>query len=427
MRRVVVTGLGAVAPNGVGVQAFWEATVAGRSGVSYIESFDTSGHSLKIGGEIKNWDLTPYLSEPIKKSRKIMCRAVQFGVAAAQMAAADSGLFEGKYAADRERVGVVIGTGIVPMDIRELAAAVSASTNGVFQLSRFARLEEEALEPLWILKHLPNMVAAHVSLALHCHGPNNTIVTACAAGTQAVGEAFRLIRYGYADAVIAGGADSRIDPLLFVAYTVLGAVSTAQRPPEKVSRPFDAHRDGFVLAEGAAALVLEDYEHARRRGAQILAEVVGYGSSFDAYAITKPEPDGRGAALAMKRALQEARMNLDEIDYINAHGTSTRLNDTMETRALKAAFGQHAYRIPCSSIKSMIGHLIGASGAIEAVASVLAIRDQVAPPTVNLEEPDPECDLDYVPNEARPMRINAVMSNSFGFGGQNASIIFRKI
>lgn len=426
-RRVVVTGLGVVAPNGADVSTFWQNIVEGRSGIDYIESFDTSGHTVKIGGEIKRWDPTPYLNERVKRSRKIMPRAVQFGLAASEMAAEASGIFEGQYRHAPDRVGVVMGTGIIPVNVQELATAISMSVNGKFQVSRFAQIEEQSLEPLWLLRHLPNMVAAHVSLALGCEGPNNTIVTACAASTQAVGEAFRLIRYGYADAVIAGGADSRIDPLLYVAYTVLGAVSTSNRPPQEVSRPFDALRDGFVLAEGGAALVLEEYEHARRRGAQIYAEVVGYGSSFDAYSITRPDPEGKGAARAMEAALREARLNPEDISYINAHGTSTRLNDVMETVAIKRVFGPHAYKVPCSSIKSMIGHLIGASGAVEAVASVLTVKEGIAPPTINLEAPDPECDLDYVPNEAREIKVKAVMSNSFGFGGQNAAIIFKKI
>jgi 3-oxoacyl-[acyl-carrier-protein] synthase II len=427
MRRVVVTGLGVVAPNGIGAENFWTATLQGRSGISYIESFDTAGHTVKIGGEIKAWDPRPYLTEPARKNLKIMSRTVQFGVAAARLAVDDAGLAQDWAGLPPERVGVVMGTGIIPIDLGELAPSIAAATNGVLRVSRFARLQEESLEPLWLLRHLPNMVAAHISLAFNCQGPNNTVVTACAAGTQAIGEAFRLIRYGHAEIVLAGGADSRLDPLLFVAYTALGAVSRSQRPPEQVSRPFDAERDGFVLAEGAGVLVLEDYDHARRRGARIYAEVIGYGSSFDAFAITRPEPEGRGAALAIQAALQEAQLNVDEVSYINAHGTSTKLNDLMETRAIKRVFGAQAYRIPCSSIKSMIGHLIGASGAVEAAASVLAIRDQVVPPTINLEHPDPECDLDYVPHQARDMPVHVVLSNSFGFGGQNACVVFRKL
>jgi 3-oxoacyl-[acyl-carrier-protein] synthase II len=304
---------------------------------------------------------------------------------------------------------------------------VSQATNGSFSLPKFAKLEQNEMQPLWILRHLPNMVAAHISLAHNAQGPNNTVVTACTAGTQAVGEAFRLIARDDAEVMLAGGADSRIDPLLFVAYTVLGAVSRSDRPPEQVSRPFDQDRDGFVLAEGAAILVLEDYERARKRSARIYAEVCGYGSSFDAYAITKPEPEGKGAANAMKAALREARFDADHIDYINAHGTSTKLNDLMETNAVKRVFGDRAYKIPCSSIKSMVGHLIGAAGALEAATTALTLSEGVLPPTINLNKPDPDCDLDYVPNEAREVRVHRAISNSFGFGGQNAALVLNAV
>jgi 3-oxoacyl-[acyl-carrier-protein] synthase II len=282
------------------------------------------------------------------------------------------------------------------------------------------------LFPLWLLKHLPNMVAAHISIIHEAQGPNNTIVTACSASTQAVGEAARIIERGDADVILAGGADSRIDPLSLVAYSLLGAVTTADRPPEELSRPYDRKRDGFVLGEGAACLVLESEEHAKARGASIYAEVAGYGSSFDAYAVTSPEPEGRGAIQAMKAALRDAKVGPDDVDYISAHGTSTVLNDRMETIAVKKLFGDRAAKVPMSSIKSMIGHLIGAAGAIEAVTSVLAIRDGVVPPTINLTDPDPECDLDYVPNEAREAKVRTVLSNSFGFGGQNAALVLRE-
>lgn len=425
MRRVVITGLGVVSPNGLGTLSFWEATTEGRSGISYVDMFDTSGHTVKVGGEVKNWDPLPYLNGN-RKSLKVMGRNVQFGIAAAKMAMQDAGLYDDQKL-DRTRLGVVMGTGIVPIDLGEFSGAVSQATNGVFSLPKFAELEQAEMQPLWILRHLPNMVAAHISLANNAMGPNNTIVTACAAGTQAVGEAFRLIDRGDAEVMLAGGADSRIDPLLFVAYTVLGAVSRSSRPPEEVSRPFDQERDGFVLAEGSAVLVLEDYERARERGAQIYAEVCGYGSSFDAYAITKPEPEGKGAALAMNAALKEARMDAAHIDYISAHGTSTKLNDLMETNAVKRVFGERAKKIPCSSIKSMVGHLIGAAGALEAAATALTLRDGVIPPTINLQRPDPECDLDYVPNAAREKRVRTAISNSFGFGGQNAALVLKAV
>jgi 3-oxoacyl-[acyl-carrier-protein] synthase II len=409
----------------MGTEEFWKATTEGRSGVSHVESFNTGGHSVKVGGEVKNWDPLPYMNGN-RKSLKVMGRNVQFGIAAAQMAMQHAGLLHDP-AIDPTRFGVVMGTGIAPIDIGELAQPVAEATNGSFSLPKFARVEEQQMQPLWILRHLPNMVAAHISLAHNAQGPNNTIVTACAAGTQAIGEAFRLIARGDADLMLAGGADSRIDPLLFVAYAVLGAVSRSNRPPEEVSRPFDQERDGFVLGEGAGVLVLEDYDRARLRGAEVYAEITGYASSFDAYAITKPEPDGKGAALAMHAALREARLDPSHIDYINAHGTSTKLNDLMETNAVKRVFGERARRIPCSSIKSMVGHLIGAAGAVEAAATALTLRDGVVPPTINLYKPDPECDLDYVPQSARELRVRRAVSNSFGFGGQNASLVIQSV
>jgi 3-oxoacyl-[acyl-carrier-protein] synthase II len=282
------------------------------------------------------------------------------------------------------------------------------------------------MQPLWILKYLPNMVAAHISLALNAQGPNSTITTACAAGTQAVGEGFRLIARGDADVVVSGGADSRIDPLLILAYTALGALSRAERPPAEVSRPFDGARDGFVLGEGAGVLVLEELERAKQRGATIYAEVLGLGSSFDAYSITKPEPDARGAARAIESALREARVDPHDVDYINAHGTSTRLNDLMETAAVKRVFGEGARTLPLSSIKSMVGHLIGAAGAVEALALALTLHRGVLPPTINQTHPDPECDLDYVPNCAREVPAKTAVSTSFGFGGQNAALVMRR-
>jgi len=272
---------------------------------------------------------------------------------------------------------------------------------------------------------LPNMVAAHISMAFNAQGPNSTITTACSAGTQAIGEAFRLIARGDAELVLAGGADSRIDPLMLLAYTALGALSQGERPPAEVSRPFDGRRDGFVLGEGAGVLVLEELERAKQRGALIYAEVLGLGSSFDAYAATKPDPQAKGATRAIKEALREARVDPGDVDYINAHGTSTRLNDLMETHAVKRVFGEGSKALPLSSIKSMIGHLIGAAGAVEAVAMALTLKDRVMPPTINQTQPDPECDLDYVPNNAREMPVRIAVSTSFGFGGQNAALVMR--
>jgi len=426
MHRVVITGIGIVAPNGVGSRAFSEAIAEGRSGVGYIESFDTTGLPIKIAGEVKNFDVTPYLGEH-KKNAKLMSRAMRFAVGAAAMAVEDSGVDEAKL--DPTRFGVCMGTGITPVDVGELVDPIRAGldADGGFDMARFARSRSESIFPLWLLQHLPNMAAAHISILHHAMGPNNTIVTACAAGTQAVGDAFRLIARGDADVMLAGGCDSRLDPQLLVAYSAMKAVSSSVRPPREVSRPFDADRDGFVLGEGAAVLLLESYRRAKRRGARIYAEVTGYGSSFDAFGITRPEPEGKGAALSMTSALREAKLDAGQVDYINAHGTSTRLNDLMETVAVKRVFGHRAPSIPMSSQKSMIGHLIGASGAVEAAATAMALERGVIPPTINLATPDPDCDLDYVPNTAREIPVRAAMSNSFGFGGQNASLVLERV
>ncbi|HTU21261.1 MAG TPA: beta-ketoacyl-[acyl-carrier-protein] synthase family protein [Gemmataceae bacterium] len=425
MRRVVVSGVGVVAPNGVGKEAFWSACVSGKSGVGPIRSFDTSSLPVRVAGEVPEFDITPFLPSAHRKSLKIMGRGARFGVAAAGLAVQDSGLDLSRE--NPERVGVVMGGGLVPIELPDIAPIVAKAMNGDGRLhfDRLGSSGKDTLFPLWILKHLPNMTAAHISLIHGAQGPNSTIVTACAAGTQAVGEAFRLIAREDADIVLAGGADSRLDPLLLLAYSALGALSPANRSPEEVSRPFDGQRDGFVLGEGAGVLLLEELEHAKRRGAVIYAEVLGLGTSFDAYAVTKPDPEARGAARAIRWALGEARMDASEIDYINAHGTSTRLNDLMETVAVKRVFGSAARRLPLSSIKSMVGHLIGASGAVEAAALALTLHDGVLPPTINQTHPDPSCDLDYVPNCAREVPVRTALSTSFGFGGQNAALVMR--
>jgi 3-oxoacyl-[acyl-carrier-protein] synthase II len=427
MRRVAITGLGVVAPNGVGKDAFWSACVDGRSGVGAIRSFDASGHPVQIAAEVHDFDVTPFVPPVHRKSLKIMGRAMRFGVGAAGLAVRDSGIKLERE--NPERIGVIMGTGLVPVDIPALVPALvdSCDEKGQFQAARLGQRAGNALFPLWILQYLPNMVAAHISMALNAQGPNSTITTACSAGTQAVGEAFRLIGRGDADIMLAGGADSRIDPLLLLAYTSLGALSLANRPAAEVSRPFDRQRDGFVLGEGAGVLVLEELDRAKRRGATIYAEVLGLGTSFDAYSVTKPHPDARGAARAIEWALQEARVDPHDVDYINAHGTSTRLNDLMETLAVKRVFGERARKLPLSSIKSMVGHLIGAAGAVEAVALALTLRHGVLPPTINHTHPDPECDLDYVPNQARDVSARTAVSTSFGFGGQNAALVMRQL
>jgi 3-oxoacyl-[acyl-carrier-protein] synthase II len=420
---VVVTGLGVVAPNGIGKEAFWSACLNGKSGVGPIRTFDASEHPVKIAAEVPDFDVVPFLPAGQRKSLKIMSRAMRFAVGAAGLSIGDSGLEWDRL--DPERIGVVMGTGIVPVDLPELTPALvdSCDGDGKLQTRRLGQRGASSLFPLWILKYLPNMVAAHISMAFNAQGPNSTITTACAAGTQAVGEAFRLIARGDADVVLAGGADSRIDPLLILAYTALGALSRGDRPPHEVSRPFDGKRDGFVLGEGAGVLLLEELEQAKKRGATIYAEVLGLGSSFDAYAVTKPDPEARGAARAITEALREARVDPKDVDYINAHGTSTRLNDQMETLAVKRVFGEEAKALPLSSIKSMVGHLIGAAGAVEAVALALTLQDEAVPPTINQTHPDPDCDLDYVPNSAREMPVKVGVSTSFGFGGQNAALV----
>ncbi len=426
MRRVVITGIGVVSPNGIGRRAFGEAIAEGRSGVSRIESYDTTGQSIKIAGEVKGFDVAPYLGEH-KKNARAMSRAVGFAVGAGWLAVEDSGLETGSL--DPSRFGVCMGTGITPVDVRELiepiARGIGIGTDG-FSLARFVESAAGVIDPHWLLKHLPNMAAAHLSILHHAMGPNSTVVTACAAGTQAVGDAFRLIGRGDADVMLAGGCDSRIDPLMIVAYESMKAMSHSDRSPTEVSRPFDNERDGFVLGEGAAVLVLESLSHARRRRARIFAEVAGYGSSFDAHGLTRPEPEGKGAALSMTSALREAKVDPSSIDYINAHGTSTRLNDLMETVAVKRVFGHRAPTIPMSSQKSMIGHLIGASGALEAAATAISLDSGVVPPTINQATPDPGCDLDYVPNTAREAPLQVALSNSFGFGGQNASLVLSR-
>jgi 3-oxoacyl-[acyl-carrier-protein] synthase II len=426
MRRVVVTGLGVVAPNGVGKDSFWRACVEGRSGVGPIRSFDASAHPVKIAAEVPDFDVQQFVPHGHRKSLKIMGRAMRFGVAASSLAVSDSGLELSRE--DPERVGVVMGTGLVPIDLPEVAPllAESCDADGRLVVDRLGRHGGGALFPLWLLKYLPNMIAAHISMIHNAQGPNSTITTACAAGTQAVGEAFRLVQRGDADVVLAGGADSRTDPLLLLAYTALGALSRGDRPPVEVSRPFDGRRDGFVLGEGAGVLELEEMERAKGRGAVIYAEVLGLGSSFDAHSVTRPDPHAAGAARAIRWALREAGVDHHDVDYINAHGTSTRLNDLMETAAVKSVFGEGARALPMSSIKSMVGHLIGAAGAVEAVALALTLSEGVLPPTINQTHPDPDCNLDYVPNTARDVPVRTAVSTSFGFGGQNAALVMRR-
>lgn len=409
-RRVVITGLGAVTPLGLDVKESWDGILAGKSGIAPIDRINTKDFSVTFGGSVKGFDVAKYLAH---KDAKKMDAFTHYGLAAAQQAIADAGIVVTEENA--ERIGVAIGSGIGGLEVIE-------STHKAF-LDKGAR----RISPFFVPATLINMLSGNLSIAYGFKGPNFAVTTACATGTHNIGDAARLIEYGDADVMIAGGAE------MATTYTALGgfaaarALSTRNDDPEAASRPWDMHRDGFVLGDGAGVIALEEYEHARIRGASIYAEVSGYGMSADAYHITLPSPGGDGARRCMQMAMRHAGVNPDEVDYINAHGTSTPAGDKIETEAIKTALGDHAYSVAVSSTKSMTGHLLGAAGGIEAVFSALAIRDQVAPPTINYTTPDPDCDLDYVPNEARNIKIDVALSNSFGFGGTNGTIIFRKV
>jgi 3-oxoacyl-[acyl-carrier-protein] synthase II len=409
MTRVVITGMGAITPLGNDVETFWRNVVAGRSGVGPITLFDASAMKTRIAAEVKGFDPEAWFG---RKEARRMDRYVQFALAAAQQALQDARLDPAHV--DRERVGVILGTGI---------GGIGALVQGVETLMTRG---PDRISPFMVPMMLADTAPGLIAIAYGFRGPNMAVVTACASGTNAIGEAMHLIRRGDADVVIAGGAEAAILPVAVAAFNVMGAISTRNEEPERASRPFDRTRDGFVMGEGAGILILERLEHARARGARIYAEVVGYGTSADAYHITAPLENGEGAALAMRRALADAGLSPRDIDYINAHGTSTPLNDKSETQAIKAVFGEAAYDVPISSTKSMIGHLLGAAGAVEAIVCLRAITDGVIPPTINYEHPDPECDLDYVPNVARRRPVRTAMSNSFGFGGHNACVIFRR-
>jgi 3-oxoacyl-[acyl-carrier-protein] synthase II len=409
MTRVVITGMGAITPMGNDVETFWRNVVAGRSGVGPITLFDASAMKTRIAAEVKGFDPEAWFG---RKEARRMDRYAQFALAATQQALQDARLDPAHV--DRERVGVILGTGI---------GGIGALVQGVETLMTRG---PDRISPFMVPMMLADTAPGLIAIAYGFRGPNMAVVTACASGTNAIGEAMHLIRRGDADVVIAGGAEAAILPVAVAAFNVMGTISTRNQEPERASRPFDRTRDGFVMGEGAGILILERLEHARARGARIYAEVVGYGTSADAYHITAPLENGEGAALAMRRALADASLSPREIDYINAHGTGTPLNDKSETQAIKAVFGEAAYDVPISSTKSMIGHLLGAAGAVEAIVCIRAITDGVIPPTINYEHPDPECDLDYVPNVARRRPVRTAMSNSFGFGGHNACVIFRR-
>ena len=409
MRRVVITGMGAITPVGNDVPSMWQALTAGRSGAGRISCFDPASFESQIAAEVKHFDPLQYLNP---KETKRTERFTQFAIAAAKQAVKDSGFAVG--GEDPFRCGVVIGTGMGSMQLIEEQHNVLLARG------------PKKLTPFMIPMLICNMASGHVAMDLGFKGPNFCTTTACASGAHGVGEAFRLIQHGQADVMLGGGTESCITPMSVGGFCALMALSRRNDAPQKASRPFDKERDGFVIGEGAGVLLLEELEHAKKRGAKIYAEMAGYGATADAYHMTAPDPEGTGAAKAMQLALEDAKLTPEQIGYINAHGTSTELNDKIETLAIKKTFGAAAKKTPISSTKSMTGHLIGAAGGVEAVISILAIRDGVLPPTINYEHPDPECDLDYVPNTARKAPVEAALSNSLGFGGHNATIIFKK-
>jgi 3-oxoacyl-[acyl-carrier-protein] synthase II len=408
-RRVVITGLGLATPLGVGLDNVWERIVAGQSGVGPITRFDASAHDTRIAAEVRDFKPEDFISG---KELRRMDLFIQYALAATKIAVQDAGLDLTKE--DAERVGVIVGTGLGGLPTLEKYHSILLE-RGPGRISPF-------FIPMLIANEAPGNIAIHYGIK----GPNLSIVTACATGAHCIGDACRVIQYGDADVMVAGGTEANLTPLTVGGFNALKALSVRNDAPEKASRPFDKERDGFVIGEGAGIVIIEELEHARARGARIYAEVAGYGYNGDAYHITAPCPDGDGSIRCMRMALRDAGVGPDAVDYINAHGTSTDLNDSSETIAIKQVFGRRAYAIPVSSTKSMIGHLLGAAGAVEAIFTVLSIRDQVCPPTINYEHPDPECDLDYVPNTARKHKIDFAISNSFGFGGTNAVLAFKR-
>ncbi len=409
-RRIVVTGLGAVTPVGHDAESTWKSILEGRSGVAPIDRFDTTGFSVRIGASVRDFDLAPYMSP--KEARRTD-PFIHYGIAAAKQAIANAGLEVTEENA--ERIGIAIGSGIGGLPGIEKGYA------------QFLEGGPRKISPFFVPSNIINMIAGNLSIEFGIKGPNYGIVTACSTGTHNIGDAARLIAHGDVDVMIAGGAEMATSPTGLGGFAAARALSTRNDDPERASRPWDRGRDGFVLGDGAGVMVLEEYEHARRRGAPVLAEYAGMGMSSDAHHITLPPEDGDGARRCMLNALRDARMDASAVDYVNAHGTSTPAGDVIEARAIKAAFGSHAASLAVSSTKSMIGHLLGAAGGVEAVFCVQALRDQVAPPTVNLDDPDDECDLDFVPHTAREMKIDVALSNSFGFGGTNGTVIFKRM
>ena len=408
-RRVVVTGLGALTPIGNSAEELWAALLQGRSGIGPITKFDATGYPTRIAGEVRNFDPLAYVD---KKEARRLDPYLQYAIAASSMAVTDAGLDPARV--DAERFGVLIGSGIGGITTL-LDGEDVRKTKGPDRVSPF-------IIPMLIV----NMASGLVSMRFGAKGPNSSVVTACATGNHAIGDAYRMIRYDEADVMIAGGAEAIIVPLTIAGFCSMKAMSTRNDEPEKASRPFDANRDGFVCGEGAGIVILESLEHARRRDARIYGEVIGYGMTGDAHHMTAPDPEGDGAARAMALALKTGRLAPSDVGYINAHGTSTPYNDRFETIAIKRVFGDHARKLAVSSTKSMTGHLLGAAGGVEAIATILALHHGVLPPTINYETPDPECDLDYIPNQARKQDVDVALSNAFGFGGTNATLAFRK-
>ena len=408
-KRVVITGMGIISPLGIGVEKNWEAICQTKSGIGLITKFDTAEFASKIAGEVKGFNPEDYID---KKEVKKMDAFIQYALASGKMAIEDSQLKIDESNADR--VGVLVGAGIGGLSTIEKYHSVLLEKG------------PKKISPFFIPMLIVNLAPGQISIYFGARGPNSSVVTACATGNHSIGEAFRIIQRGDADAMIAGGAESVITPLAVGGFCSMKALSTRNDDPERASRPFEKDRDGFIISEGAGVLILEDLQHALKRGSNIHAEIIGFGCNGDAYHISAPSPNGVGAAKCMEISMKDAGINYDEVDYINAHGTSTPLNDISETKAMKNVFKDHAKKVAVSSTKSMTGHLLGAAGGVEAIYSVLAIKHGVIPPTINYEVPDPECDMDYVPNTPRETKVRVAMSNSFGFGGTNATLIFRE-
>ncbi len=408
--RVVITGMGVISPVGIGLEDYWDSLITGKSGIDTITHFDASEHRTQVAGEVKDFKATDFGIN--RKDAKRMDRYTQFAVAGAQMAVEDAQLEINEENATR--VGVIVGSGIGGIETFEK------------QHKRLLNRGPNRVSPFLIPMMIANLAAGQVSIHTGAKGPNTSVVTACATGTHAIGDAFETIRRGDADVMIAGGTEAAITPTSCAGFSAMKATTASNYQPQKASRPFDAKRDGFIMGEGAGIVVLESLESAEARGAKIYAEMKGYGLSADAHHITAPAPGGEGAARAMKMAFDKGEVAPEELDYINAHGTSTPANDKLETAAIKKFLGDYAYQVPVSSTKSMTGHLLGGAGGIEAIVSALTIKNGVIPPTINYENEDPECDLDYVPNQAREAEVNTVLSNSLGFGGHNACILFTK-